>query len=388
MRQKVLILTYYRYPNGDAGAVRQHSFAKLYQKCGFDTTVIGMGNCTNFLAQTYDGVEYVSFRSKKNAIANRIANVLFYKRRLKKYLKKQNNFDVIQIVEIPLPAFNFIKRYSKKHNIKLIHDSVEWYSPEQFKSGEKARVYRLKDNYNRKWIDTNFSVIAISTFLENHFLSRGINSVRIPVILDLDKAHNKDFSSNDKIVIVYAGSPGKKDYFLEFLDALLMLSPSERSRFEFRILGATFESLKESIEKDDDYFAPLEGVLKCYGRVSRDTVYEHLNEANFTILMRSSTLRYAKAGFPTKVPESLMKSTPVICNITSDLGLYLEDEKNAIIVPNCNAQDICNSLKKILEMTPEKLNEMCKFARETAEKYFDYQLYIEQLKKIIDFKRG
>ena len=56
-----------------------------------------------------------------------------------------------------------------------------------------------------------------------------------------------------------------------------------------------------------------------------------MDNVQFDVLLRYSDLRYTKAGFPTKVVESLASATPVITNITSDLEMYLKDGENSVI---------------------------------------------------------
>lgn len=41
--RKAVIVTENSYPEGDAGAVRQHAFAKILKQLGYDVLVIGYG---------------------------------------------------------------------------------------------------------------------------------------------------------------------------------------------------------------------------------------------------------------------------------------------------------------------------------------------------------
>jgi glycosyltransferase involved in cell wall biosynthesis len=119
------------------------------------------------------------------------------------------------------------------------------------------------------------------------------------------------------------------------------------------------------------------------GRISHDEVLKNLEEADFTVLMRSETQRYARAGFPTKVVESLASATPVICNITSDLGNYLVDGENSMIVSGCTAESFAITLKRILALSQVEKAAMKISARKTAEKNFNYLLYKEEFEKLL-----
>lgn len=379
---RIFMANCYKYPSGDAGSVRQNSFAKIYNKLGFDVTVIGMGPSTEFTVKENDGIKYISFRYG-NSPVSKLKNYFLFAKNLKSFLYKNEQPELIQVVDIPFNALFFLKKYANKHNIKLIHDSVEWYSPEQFKNGKRAIPYILKDKYNTKWIDKQFSVIAISTFLEKHFTSRGINTVRIPVIMDIDLISCEKHTDNEKTVFLYAGSPGKKDYLAEIIKGFSLLDKHLLSKTEFRILGINREQLVSLCGVEEKGIEYMGGSLVCLGKVSRDEVLKNLQTADFTVLLRSQTQRYAKAGFPTKVVESLATATPVVANVTSDLGLYLKDGVNSKIIVSCTPESFAKSVTEILNLTVEEKSKMYSLARKTAKDNFDLNLYTKEIEKIL-----
>ena len=54
--KKALLICTDSYPNGDAGAVRTHIFAKMIESLGFEPTIVGMGKTTNFKFKTYENI--------------------------------------------------------------------------------------------------------------------------------------------------------------------------------------------------------------------------------------------------------------------------------------------------------------------------------------------
>lgn len=382
--KKILIISTCKYPNGDAGSVRQHSFAKLYQESGYNVTVIGMGACTNFQNKQNDGVSYLSLRDAKNSFAAKVKNYLLFKSRLKSFLKSYGDCEYIQVVDAPVNALFYLKKYARKHNIRLIHDSVEWYSPEQFKNGKLAVSYIIKDKYNTKWIDKQFSVIAISTFLEAHFKSRGIKVVRIPVIMDISAMPCEKRTAEDKTVFLYAGSPGKKDYIAEIIKGFAMLPQELLTRAELQLLGISKEQLTTLCGVEESAIGQLGSTLVCLGRVPREEVLNRLAATDFTVLLRSEIQRYAKAGFPTKAVESLATATPVITNITSDLWMYLKDGYNSIIAEDCSPAAFSKALDKAISLSSEEKKLMYINARKTSEDYFDYRLYNQKISELLN----
>ena len=59
-----VIVSMMRYPNGDAGAIRAHSIAKILSRDGYDVTVLGYGTYNGRKIECYDGIKYTSMRLK------------------------------------------------------------------------------------------------------------------------------------------------------------------------------------------------------------------------------------------------------------------------------------------------------------------------------------
>lgn len=380
--KKMLIVSCDRYPEGDAGAVRDHAFAKLVEELGISVTVLGMGQSTDFKVKEYDGISYVSMRYPGRGLFVRVKNYLQYKNNLQAFLEA-GAYDGIMYVSGPKNALVFLKKYAQKQRIQLLHDSMEWYSPEQFRMGKWAYSYRFKDETNKKLIDEQFSVIAISSYLEKHFKSRGLRTVRIPVIMDMRTMPCQKRTSADKTVFVYAGSPGKKDYLAQVISGFASLNKDLLSRVELRLLGIRKEQLVDTCGVNPQELEACGMALNCLGRVSREGVFQQLSQADYTLLLRSAHQRYAQAGFPTKVVESLATATPVIANLTSDLGLYLRDGENAIIIKSERPEDVKIALEKAIAVSAQQRLQMQNAARKTAEENFDYRCYLSHMQELI-----
>ena len=154
------------------------------------------------------------------------------------------------------------------------------------------------------------------------------------------------------------------------------------SLIEMVIIGCTQDEYEEKFGKIGGGLINRQVFFK--GRIERGEVLRYLEKADFTMLMRPPEERYAKAGFPTKVVESLAAGIPIICNYSSDLSLYLSDCQNAVIVEDYSVLSCSKALKKAIELLPEKRAQMRLAARETAEKYFDYTMYIDCIKEFIE----
>lgn len=384
---KVLIVTYYRYPNGDAGAVRQHNLAKLYKRIGHDVTIIGMGFSRLNEMKIYEEIKYTSFRYSNENRLSRVKNIIFFINNLKTFLSRENDsFDVIHIASTNPQILLWLKYYTRKRSILLIHDSVEWYSANQFALRILSPSYIMKNIANKYLVDRNFKVIAISRFLQQYFDKKGVETIRIPIVFDtVDMSENQSF--NNKLVISYAGSPGKKDYLDVMLKGISALDKRHMEQIEFRIFGVDEKVIKRMFGLNLSGYMKIQKSLKIFGRVSRDKVIESLRDSDFSVMLRDSNARYAKAGFPTKIVESLSCGTPVITNISSDLGEYLTDLVNSIIVKECNSSSFSEAIKKALSLNTEMIKNMKMNAYNTSLTYFNIDLYQRDLKFLLNQKK-
>lgn len=381
---KIVIITGNSYPNGDAGAVRQHAMAKLLLEMGHEVLVLGYGKNTNGKIEQYDGVRYISFRGKSSCFIIRAMNRVLFGDRVLNYIKKEvSDISCLLIVDLLPDAFRKIKKFAVHNGISLIHDSVEWYSPEEYPDGERNRAYKNKEYTNTVAIDGNWNVIAISKYLERHFQTRCKHVVRIPVIMDIHSLVPRLNENNcGKILFLYAGGPGRKDLLNEIIMGFSLLDEIFFSHIELHIVGISNAQLIDMCGVDESAIKRLNSCLFVHGRVTREEAIEWVKKADYTLLLRDETLRYAKAGFPTKIVESFACGTPVISNLSSDLEDYIFDGVNGFIVPGHTAETIANTIKRVVHVGNSSAN-MREAARNTAEKHFDYRIYRPQMEQII-----
>ena len=313
----VLMITPNNFPEGDAGAVRDGYFARIYQELGYEVIHIGMNpGCQQ---GEWKKIKFYSLFEDNNGVFRKLKNITSYGKRLDnifKALEKNNSApSIIHIYDIPETGIRWAVKNGKKYNIPVIHDSVEWYSATQFPKGFLSYPYILKNRTNTKLIKKPISVIAISTYLENYFKGKGLNVIRIPVIMDSSDYLTEGRIDDGKIHIVYAGSPIKKDYLAECVKAFCDLPRNLQKKFEFHIFGVDKRVVEQSVKMN------LPDVITVHGRVLREDVIRYLEISDFSLLLRPENERYSKAGFPTKVVEAMMNGCAMICNITSDIGM-------------------------------------------------------------------
>lgn len=383
MRKRLLLITSTIYPDNTAMYVRHHTLAKLFQEIGWEVLVLSRGKDNGREVMIWDNVPYFSVSGKRQ---NKVEKLLDFEYRMLRYTREylqKEHFDAVLLTGASTRILNYLKKYAQKHAILLLHDSVEWYSPEQFVKGERAREYRKKEYWMRKGISKEFRVIAISSFLQEYFAKLGNKVIRIPAIMDMQDIDCQKHQKEERCIIMYAGSPGRKDYLKQIVEGCSMLSKTELEKLELRLIGIKKEQLSEKCGVSPDAISEMGKSINCMGRIPRECVLENLQEADFTILLRPVEARYAKAGFPTKVTESLASATPVICNITSDLGMYIKDMENGVIVDKCSAEAVKTSVERVLKLDFATRQIMSQNARKTAEEKLHYVSFKDELESLL-----
>lgn len=379
----MLLLSYSNFPLEDASAIRQESFLQIFKELGYNPFVVCMNNNADFMkVMKYKDFNYISLRYSSKKIINKLKNYCQYKRNLKKIISKYGDkIKIIFVEDIPLNAWLYVKKICKKNNICLIHDSVEWYSASEFKLRWLSYLFITKNILNKYIVDKKIKVIAISSYLEKYYKNKNISCIKIPVILDIAEKINKRISAK-KVRYIYAGSPGKKDNLDIMLKGFAQLKKRELDKLEIQLYGVKDEQVKKLITTDE--YSKIIGSLKCFGRVKHEKILKAYETANYSLLLRNDKLRYSKAGFPTKVVESLMCSTPVITNYTSDLNLYLFNKKNSIIVADYSSLSFCKAIKRSMKISRQVQRKMQDECHKTAVKFFDYRNYIEKIGEFIN----
>ena len=379
---KIFIVTDNKYPSPSAIATHITLVAKILAEKGHNVKVIGRGETNRGV---YNDIPFVSLRGSGTTKISLLFNYFFrFKKDFLKVLKREKP-EVVIMYAIPLGLSKKLISRSLRGDFLLLNDSVEWYSKEEsaFMSAERLRYY-IHEYRMKKLLPRNVTIIAISQYLKNYFISHGNDCVYLPAVCDTAHVTYAKCTDRKKLVVLYAGTPGKKDLFEPIVKAISELSTGEREKLRLEIVGSNASMIAENANVSVQFIESLGDCVTFLPRMPHSDVLQRLEKADFTILIRPTEMRYAKAGFPTKVPESLSTGTPVICNYTSDLAMYLEDGVNAVIAEGYSTADVKAALKKALSLTMEQREQMYKNARKTAEERFDYRLYVDEINDFIE----
>lgn len=385
----VLLFSDFGLPNSCANATRVLAFAKMLEDNGYRVKLLGVSyNKDEKLEGEYDDISYEMLKAPQYFGIHSIKRIKMLSNIIDEYLEKMQRSAGIHAIILSNVYYDYAKvflNFSQKYGSKLIVNAVEWYEKNnEIFDGLTGKIKFIKNRIALKYIHPKMgNIIAISELLGDYYRMKGCNVCVIPTVLDMKKYKRVRHIQNNKIIISYAGSPARKDLIKNVIFALLKLDEVERNQIELHIYGATIKSL-QSLGIADKEINALNDCLFAHGRIPYEQVKDRISTSDYTILLRPN-LRYANAGFPTKVGESMACGTPVIANITSDLGKYIIDGENGVVCKDETLDSCVCALKKILHISNQKHQKMREKAKLKAELSFDYRIYRETIGDIIKY---
>lgn len=373
----------FAFPEGTASASRVLNIARIIRECGYDVYFFGQQHATSKKYKSkgyYDGFMY----SNNSYVGKtKLQNVLsFYTRGfdLCKALDGIENLSaVITYGGYTLNAMPLLK-YCRKKEIPIFADVVEWFSYQTFKYGYLS-FKTLNVHYAMTNVYTKFDgIIVISSYLENYYRLHGMQTIKIPPVVNLqdEKWLVKSYKKNGKLRICYAGVPGNKDYIQNVILAINELDDYSKSNIEFHLYGPTVSQIEKCLGKNAGVLNNIKSIVFVHGKIPQTEVPGEIAKNDFSVLLRPD-MRFAHAGFPTKFVESFAVGLPVIANNTSDISKYLINGETGIVVVDCTVKECKKAILAALKMSYESRKRMKEKTRKIAEDNFDYKLYVKQM---------
>ena len=373
----VVFVAEFMFPYGSANAMRTRSIYQLLETLGHNVYVIS--DCEgNGTPEENAKFNYESIYHNHYSLVERL--IVPYKsvRALRKYCDSKN-VDLI-ITNAEATRFNLIASFCRKRGIKLVVENCEWYDYSNFKFKKCDSRYIKYQKMIKSGFKKADGFISISRFLDEHN-KKFAESIRIPTILDVKNSNFSLSVDNEKLQIVYTGSPGKSKEFLRPVCEALANDDTLREKLVFNIYGPSYNQVLLNIG-DEEILKKCGESVVVHGRVPQNEIKNILINADFLLFLRPQR-RSSQAGFPTKLGESFAVGTPVISNDTGDIGLYLKDEYNGYLLKDINSDTVVRALTKALDYKSENPN-MRKNARITAENHFDFRVYTDDLTRLLN----
>jgi glycosyltransferase involved in cell wall biosynthesis len=276
-----------------------------------------------------------------------------------------------------------IQRWGRERGVPIYGDVVEY----------QAARFILPVGGLRAWIDyevrTNHfqtrctRLIVISSFLERMYRARGKDTLRVLPLIDTREpcwAPVIERPPHEEIRVLFVGSPGRdrQDLILEGVRLARIGGVPVRLTYA----GASRERLLKLPGVTPALIDALGDAVTFHEWVPYDALPDTVAEADYCLLFRPDE-RCMRAGFPSKTPEMLAKGTPLLCNLTTDLGDYIRDGENGLIVPALTAEDLADTLVRAAQLPTAQRTAMRAAARRTAETDFDYRTMVDPLRAFL-----
>ncbi len=374
-----------RFPWGQPGSRRVYGMAKALALAGMKV-VVGSGergpNTPELIEREQDGeLWHVGLgelhRPEASLLAKAFTVLVAQGAKTVRWLDAQESKPSHVIVYGGYAPFMArLLPWCRRNRVRLVADVVEWYQPSHLPGGAWGPFHASTSLSLRYFYPRCDGIVAISSYLERYYQRRSVKVVRVPPTLDVIGTRCREprlDSSSRPLALLYAGTPGKKDLLPTVIRAFAQVD-SDGTRAQLTVLGITVDETMRLMGSG----AALPRSVRVVGRIPQQDVAQAYLAADFSVLLRSQ-LRYAHAGFPTKVAESLAAGVPVILNLTSDLGEYVRDGVEGVwcAVPTVDA--LADALRRALSLSALKRTEMSQAARRAAERVFDFRNYAGQL---------
>lgn len=392
----------FRFPDRGPGAQRVLGNGRALREAGYRVTFVGseFGGRAEDLRPDgryfYSGFEYLPLPARSGSLARRLYDFWDTHSSGNSIIRRMRGLGVsaasaIIAYDCSSLLLSRLLRWTRRVGVPLVADTVEWFDPCQllmgrwgpFRWDSELRVHRYHPRCT--------AVIAISQYLERHYSAQGCRVLRVPPLVDVQDEKWPTCQSagerSDVLRLAYAGVPGKKDLIWTALRAWGLLPEGDRARVRFRLIGPRPAEVEAALAGDGDLRRRLGSQVEVTGPLPHREALVELARADFSVMLRPAA-RFCQAGFPTKLVESLACGVPMLGNLTSDIGLYVRDGIEGIIVPAATPEAFAAGMQCALALSRDERAGLGLAARARARASFDFRNYIGPMGRFLGETRA
>lgn len=363
-----------RYCPGEAWTNRVLAYARGFAEKGVKVILCYLISDKNRSEYKINipGVEVVNFWEKDGFLArkNRYISLLLNLIRCRHYIKSN---DIVFVYG----AESYLLQMSLSKSNNVFAEITE--HPYAKDKGEEKEF----SNKRRKQLNKLKGLFVISSALQKYFFCQGISMEKVHVsnmFVDADRFAIRKVYNGEKY-FAYCGVVSKyKDGVNDLLNAFALFH-KHHSDYKLYIIGR-FESLdiKKELEAQTDSLSITERVVFT-GQVSPNEMPCLLSNAEALVLARPDNLQ-SKYGFPTKLGEYLATGNPVIVTNVGEIGNFIENKRNGILVPPNDPEAFADGMLWVVEH-PQEATAIGKKGQELAKTAFSYKTQSEKVLNIM-----
>jgi len=374
---EILILGMFPFPVGTAGSNVMLCFGKALRAAGFSVGFVTEEDGRREDRQadgSYAFQDFPYFPLGKRPLST--LNELTGRRSLFLEWLRQNLNSQVQCVFAYSGASAFLiklRHLCRARRVRLVGIVAEFYDWRHFSLRPGMALSILDSELNRRVANRLIgTTISLSRHLDRYYRERGVESLLLPPLIDLKEprwgglVRRPDPTIGNPLRLLFSGTVirDRQEVMLKALRNLRDRGHPVRMEY----CGVTREQVCALRGVGQELVEGLGDAVVFHGRLGSDRLNELIRQVDFGVLMRDDA-RWSRACFPSKVPEFLASGTPMLCNLSSDLGDYLTDGDNSIIVPEVNVDAFAAAVVRALKLDPARRSEMRRRARQTAEEF-------------------
>lgn len=359
-----ILLICRRYIPGEAWTNRVLAYAKGFAEQGAEVKLcylIGDKNRSQYEI-IIPGVEVVDFWLQDGFLArkNRYVSLLVNLNRCRQYIQPTDHVFVYGVE-------SYIAKIALKKTKNVYGEITEhpfFAGSDERKTLSKSRVELLRRLQG---------MFVISHSLKAYFVENGIDEQKIHISNMFVDTNRFDVNRQDggEKYFAYCGVVSKNKDGVDILLKAFCAFHQTYPDYKLYIIGR-FESsqVHREIEHLVTSFS-LENHVVFTGQVHPEKMPALLSNAQALVLARPNNVQ-SKYGFPTKLGEYLATGNPVIVTDVGEIGTFLKDRVNAIVLPPDDVNTFAYGMAWVVKH-PEEAAEIGKKGRELAQTEFFYK---------------
>lgn len=377
---RVFICGQFNFPHNSAGANYVQYLALAFNAAGKEVHIVTDVSNTEDPALLYllkKGIVIDKYSISSKRIIRKIDMDYFLHHKIAKKLNTLDTGDLVVAYSRDEKILKKILQCCKRANAKSAVCVVEWYDRENVSNDSEFKKFmNVFENINGRFD----CVIPISSVIEAYYTHKGVRTVYLPIMIDVNEFGKKVRNRSEIKRFIYPANGKIKDSLLEMIKALEILDDEMFTKCEIHFCGikkAVFEELAS------------EKLNKVIGKniiFHKWLTYEQLvnlyQEMDFLLLARGRS-RMTESNFPSKVPETMTYGViPIVSDVGDYTQLYLKDGRDSIFIYGNSAASIVKSMRQAMLLSENEMDEMRKNAQTTAINTFDYNNWVNIVKKI------
>lgn len=382
-KHTIVFIGSFQLPSGNAAGIRIREVARLFQRLGFSTILVGVASDPEL--QYGEIRELGKIETDSDIVAWEVGHARTTMQWLQQVtqnsgaeeiIREQYSNNLLGVVCYNYPAVAQLKvaRFARRMGAFAVADVTEWFDirkPNTIRSIAKNIDTFLSMRWANRKMD---GIITCSPYLTKYYQCRHGSRyalLEIPTFVaptrDLEDEKVLDLDRDDsRKNLMFAGTgfdpdklnrPLSAENLKDRLDWIVdLLYEVHRSGVDFHldVFGAERKKYLEICPEQADTLEKMGDKINFMGIRPYREVIDTLKKSDFSIYMRMPS-RLTLAGFPTKFTEAMVYGVPVLTNKMENIAPHLKDGKNGFFLDIDCRKKAVNTLNYALNMTPKEI---------------------------------